>query len=352
MRLNRKKAVEFSFFQIFCGQKTGCKADSATVDAKGFWQLNKTPKLYSAIDEMLNIALLSRGPGLYSTQSLFRAARKRGHYVRIIDHGLCNLVIEQGIPQVIYEGTRLIGMDALIPRIGASVTDYGAAIIRQFELMGVYTATPSEALIMARDKLKCLQILSANHIAVPKTVMAGSPETLPAVMNLLGGAPLVVKMLESTHGVGVVLAESRNTAISIVEAFTKLGEPVILQEFIEEAAGADIRAFVVGKRVVASMLRQAMAGEFRSNLHRGASASIVELTPEEEKIVLESARLMNLDIAGVDILRSKRGPLVMEVNASPGLEGIETATKVDVSGAIIENLERGVEKFTKRQKWQ
>jgi len=301
---------------------------------------------------MLNIALLSRGPSLYSTQSLFRAARLRGHYVRVVDHGQCSLVVEQGIPQVVYEGTRLVGMDALIPRIGASVTDYGAAIIRQFELMGVYTATRSESLIMARDKLKCLQILSANGIAVPKTVMASNPEMLPRLLNMLGDGPVVVKMLESTHGVGVVLAESRNTAISVVEAFTKLGQPVILQEYIEEASGADVRAFVVGKRVVASMLRQAQEGEFRSNLHRGATATIVELSPDEEKTVLNAARLMNLEIAGVDILRSKRGPLVMEVNASPGLEGIETTTHVDIAGAIIENLERGVERFTNRQKWQ
>ncbi|MCU0347541.1 MAG: 30S ribosomal protein S6--L-glutamate ligase [Saprospiraceae bacterium] len=301
---------------------------------------------------MLNIALLSRGPGLYSTQSLFRAARKRGHYVRVVDHGQCHLVIEKGLPQVIYEGSRLVGMDAVIPRIGASVTDYGAAVIRQFELMDIYTSTRSEALIMARDKLKCLQILSAGGIDVPRTAIAGSPEAVPRLIDLLGGAPIVVKLLESTHGVGVVLAESRNTAISVVEAFTKLGQPVLLQEFIEEAAGADIRAFVVGKRVVASMLRQAQEGEFRSNLHRGATANVEPLTPQEEKTVLDAARLMNLDIAGVDILRSKRGPLVMEVNASPGLEGIETTTGVDIAGAIIENLERGVEKFVGRRKWQ
>ncbi|MBI1224804.1 MAG: 30S ribosomal protein S6--L-glutamate ligase [Bacteroidetes bacterium] len=299
---------------------------------------------------MLNIALLSRGPSLYSTQSLFRAARNRGHYVRIIDHGQISLLIEQGVPQVVYEGGKLVGMDAVIPRIGASVTDYGAAIIRQFELMEVYTATRSEALIMARDKLKCLQILSASGISVPKTVIAGVPEALPRLIDMLGGTPVVVKMLESTHGVGVVLAESRNTAVSIVEAFTKLGQPVILQEYIQEAAGADVRAFVVGKRVVASMLRQAQAGEFRSNLHRGASATLTELSPEEEQTVLQAARLMNLEIAGVDILRSNRGPLVMEVNASPGLEGIETTTKVDIAGAIIENLERGVEKYAGRRK--
>lgn len=294
---------------------------------------------------MLNIAILSRGPGLYSTQSLFRAARRRGHYVRIIDHGLCCIAIEQGLPQVVYEGTRLVGMDAVIPRIGASVTDYGAAVIRQFELMDIYTSTPSEALIMARDKLKCLQILSANGIDVPRTMMAGTPETVPLLIDLLGGAPVVVKLLESTHGNGVILAESRNMAVSIVDAFMKMGQPVLLQEFIEEAAGADIRAFVVGKKVVASMRRQAQAGEFRSNLHLGARASIEPLSPMEEQIVLEAARLMNLEIAGVDLLRSERGPLVMEVNASPGLEGIESTTKVDIAGAIIDNIERSIQVF-------
>lgn len=291
---------------------------------------------------MFNIAILSRGPGLYSTQSLFRAARFRGHYVRVIDHGQCNIVIEQGMPQVMYEGSRLIGMDAVVPRIGTSATDYGAAVIRQFELMGVYTATRSEALIMARDKLKCLQKLSAEGIDVPRTVIAGMPEAVPRLIDHLGGCPIVVKMLESTHGIGVLLAESRSAAVSMVEAFSKLGQAVILQEYIEEAGGADVRAFVVGKKVVAAMVRQAADGEFRSNLHRGATATVTRLSKLEEKIVLKSARLMGLDIAGVDLLRSSRGPLVMEVNASPGLEGIETTTGVDVAGAIIENVEAGL----------
>jgi ribosomal protein S6--L-glutamate ligase len=291
---------------------------------------------------MLNIAILSRGAGLYSTQSLFRAARMRGHYVRIIDHKRCNIVIEKGLPQIIYEGERLVGMDAVIPRIGTSVTDYGAAVIRQFELMGIHTATKSEALIIARDKLKCLQKLSASGINVPKTFIAGSVEDTPELIDRLSGIPVVIKLLESTHGVGVILAESRNAAISIVEAFSKFNQPVILQEFIAEAGGADIRAFVVGKKVVAAMRRQAEQGEFRSNLHRGASSTPIDLTSKEIEIVLHAARLMDLEIAGVDLLRSDRGPLVMEVNASPGLEGIETTTGVDVAGAIIENLVRGI----------
>ena len=300
---------------------------------------------------MLNIAILSRGATLYSTQSLFRAARNRGHYVRVIDHQRCSIVIEHAVPQVIYEGGRLVGMNALIPRIGASVTDYGAAVIRQFELMGVYTATRSEALIMARDKLKCLQVLSAEGIDVPRTFICGMPEEVPALLDMMGGTPIVIKLLESTHGVGVILAETRSSAVSIVEAFSKLDQPVLLQEFIREAEGADIRAFVVGRQVVASMLRQAAEGEFRSNLHRGAEATPVELTELEEKTVLKAARLMGLDIAGVDILRSKRGPLVMEVNASPGLEGIENTTGVDIAGTIIQHIERGVERFSKSKKW-
>lgn len=300
---------------------------------------------------MLNIAILSRGAGLYSTQSLFRAARNRGHYVRVIDHQRCHIAIERGLPQVIYEGTRLIGMDALIPRIGASVTDYGAAIIRQFELMGIFTATRSEALIMARDKLKCLQKISAAGLDVPKTFMAGAMEDVPSLIDRFSGTPVVIKLLESTHGVGVILAESRQTAISVVESFFKLNQPVILQEYIAESGGADIRAFVVGKNVVAAMERQALEGEFRSNLHRGATSSITKLTPREKDIVLQAARLMGLDIAGVDLLRSNRGPLIMEVNASPGLEGIEGTTGVNIADAIIENVEWGVQRFNKNRKW-
>lgn len=298
---------------------------------------------------MLNIAILSRGAGLYSTQSLFRAARIRGNYVRIIDHKHCNLVIEKGRPQIVYEGEKLVGVDAVIPRIGASITDYGAAVIRQFELMGVYTATRSEALIIARDKLKCLQKLSASGIDVPQTFIAGSIEDLPAMIDQFSGVPVVIKLLESTHGVGVILAQSRSTAISIVEAFAKMNQAVILQEYIKEAGGADIRAFVVGKKVVAAMKRQAQEGEFRSNLHRGATSSIEQLTVKETEIVLSAARMMGLDYAGVDILRSARGPLIMEINASPGLEGIETTTGIDIAGAIIESVVNGVNKKLKKK---
>ena len=298
---------------------------------------------------MLNVAILSRGAGLYSTQSLFRAFRSREHYVRVIDHLRCNLVIEQGQPQVLYEGVPLLGMDVVVPRIGASATDYGVAVIRQFEQMGIYTATRSEALVLARDKLKCLQKLAAEGIAVPKTFAAGVIEDVPFILSKMDGMPIVIKLLESTHGVGVILAESTGAAIAMAEAFFKLNQPVLFQEFIAESNGADIRAFVVGKKVVASMKRQAPEGEFRSNLHRGAEPSVEELTEEEEAICVKSARLLGLNIAGVDLLRSNRGSLVMEVNASPGLEGIETTTGIDIAGDIAQHVEAGVAKFLNRK---
>jgi ribosomal protein S6--L-glutamate ligase len=252
-------------------------------------------------------------------------------------------------PCLVYEGLLLSGMDAVIPRIGASVTDYGAAIIRQLELTGYYTLTSSEALLRARDKLKCLQVLSANGIPIPQTFIAGSPEDLrDMVERLQGSGPVIIKLLESTHGVGVILAESRISALALAETFFKLNQPVILQEFIEEAAGSDVRAFVIGGAVVAAMRRQAPLGEFRSNLHRGASAEPVELSRSEEQLVLQSARLMGLEVAGVDLLRSRRGPLVMEVNASPGLEGIEACSGMDIADKIISHLEAGYQSFSKK----
>lgn len=298
---------------------------------------------------MLNVAILSRGAGLYSTQSLFRAFRSREHYVRVIDHLRCCLVIEQGTPKLLYEGIPLLGMDVVVPRIGASATDYGVAVIRQIEQMDIYTATRSEALVLARDKLKCLQKLAAEGVAVPKTFAAGVIGDVPFILEKMGGAPVVIKLLESTHGVGVVLAESTGTAVAMAEAFFKLNQPVLFQEFIAESNGADIRAFVVGKKVVAAMKRQAAEGEFRSNLHRGAEPSVEELTEEEEATAVKAARLLNLSIAGVDLLRSNRGSLVMEVNASPGLEGIETTTGVDVAGEIAQYVEASFAKFQSRK---
>ena len=299
----------------------------------------------------MNIAILSRSSNLYSTNSLIKAAQKRDHFVEVIDHTNCNLWSEKKRPGVLFEGERLKSIDAIIPRIGASVTAHGAAVVRQFELMKVVTTTRSEALLEARDKFRCLQSLSANGIDIPRTFLVGNPVELPWMLEILG-FPMIIKLLESTHGTGVILAENQQNAISIIEAFHSRKEKILLQEFIAESSGEDIRAFVVGKEVVASMRRSAQKGEFRSNLHRGATAMPVPLTEEEEKMVLHCVKLMGLSVAGVDFLRSERGPLVLEVNVSPGLEGIETFTKIDVAGKIIELVERKVKKAKSLRNYQ
>lgn len=303
----------------------------------------------------MHISILSRAFNLYSTQSLYRAGFRRGHKMEVIDHQRCNLIIEKNLPQVYFEGRRINDVDAIIPRVGASVTSYGATVIKQFELMNVFTSTRSDALLQSRDKLRSLQKLSTSDIGVPKTIIVNNLEDLPQLIRTLGPPPFVIKLLEGTHGAGVILAESTNAAISIVEAFHKINQKVLVQEFIEEASGADIRAIVVGGKVVATMKRQAPKGEFRSNLHRGATAIPIILTEEEEKIVKKSARLMGLDVAGVDLLQSKRGPLIMEVNASPGLEGIEATTRVDVAGEIIDFVVQKVKKisaYQREQRWK
>lgn len=303
----------------------------------------------------MKIIILSRGVQLYSTQSLVQAAQKRGHQVEVIDHTKCDLVMERHLPQIYYQGKRLHSIDAVIPRIGASVTLQGAAVIKQFEMMKVFTAARSEALLLSRDKLKCLQNLAEAGLYIPKTVFVNSTENLDLLIKSVNGFPVIIKMVESTHGTGVIIAESPNAAKSILETFIKLKERVLLQEFIAESEGADYRALVVGNKIVGAMKRQAKAGEFRSNLHRGASSKIVYLTKEEEDLALRAVRVMGLHIAGVDLLRSNRGPLVMEVNASPGLEGIETTTQVDIAGEIIDfvhkNYKRERKSFTyKRQR--
>ncbi len=290
----------------------------------------------------MNIAILSRGPELYSTQSLYRAGARRGHRMMIIDHTRCNLVIGQGRPQIIYEEAPLRRLDAIIPRIGSSVTLQGASVINQFELMGVFTPAPAQALLQARDKLRCLQQLAARGLDVPRTAFISEGEDLVPLIESVGGLPVVIKLLESTHGIGVLLAETYRSAASTVEAFQRLRERVLVQEFIREAGGADIRALVVAGEVVAAMKRQAREGEFRSNLHRGGSASPEALTEAETEAVTTAVQAMGLDIAGVDLLRSRRGPLIMEVNASPGLEGIETITGVSVADRIIRYLEQSV----------
>jgi len=287
---------------------------------------------------MMKIGILSRRASLYSTSRLRDAARERGHEVRIVDPLRCYMDITAKRPKVMYGGAAL-DFDAVVPRIGASVTFYGTAVVRQFEMMGVFTAAESQAISRSRDKLRSLQLLSREGIGLPVTGFARSPKDVDGVIDLVGGAPLIIKLLEGTQGMGVVLAETRKAAESVIGAFRQLDTNILVQEFIEEAGGSDLRAFVVGGRVVASMERHAAPGEFRSNLHRGGSANPVKLTTKERNTAIRAARVMGLNVAGVDMLRSERGPVVMEVNSSPGLEGIETATQVDVAGEIIEFIE-------------
>ncbi len=292
----------------------------------------------------MNIAILSRDSKLYSTRRLKEAGEARGHKVEIIDHMKCILVIEKKSPMVWYNGRKLDYFDAVIPRIGASVTFYGAAVVRQFEMMKVFTAVESQALIRSRDKLRSMQILSRAGIGLPKTIFMDYSRDTEGAVEAVGGAPVVIKLLEGTQGLGVVLAENQKAAQSVIEAFHGLKARIIIQEFIKEAKGSDIRAFIVDGEVVGAMKRQARDGEFRSNLHRGGQASVVKLSRQEKSTAITVARKMGLGVAGVDMLPSKRGPLVIEVNSSPGLEGIEGATKVDVAGKIIQFLERNAGK--------
>lgn len=290
----------------------------------------------------MKIVILSRDHNLYSTQRLVEAGEKKGHEMVILDHSKCDLVIEKKRPGIIYKGHMVEDVDAVIPRIGASVTFYGTAVVRQFEMMKVFTAIESQALVRSRDKLRSLQILSRAGLGLPKTVFTNYSRNVKDIVKSVGGAPLVIKLLEGTQGLGVVLAENDNAAESVIEAFNGLKARVIVQEYISEAKGADIRAFVVDGVVVGAMKRQAKKGEFRSNLHRGGTASIIELTEEEENAALKAARVMGLGIAGVDMLQSNHGPLILEVNSSPGLEGIEAATGKDIANSIIRYVERNV----------
>lgn len=292
----------------------------------------------------MKIAILSTEPSLYSTKKLLEAGEKRGHEVHIIDYLRCYMNITSHKPKVIYKGEPLEGFDAVIPRIGASKTFYGTAVVRQFEMMGVFTANPSQAISRSRDKLRCLQLLARDGIGLPVTGFAHSTKDIDGLINIVGGAPLVIKLLEGTQGIGVVLAETYQAAKSVIEAFRGLDANILVQEFIKEAHGADLRCFIVGERVIAAMKRQGAEGEFRSNLHRGGTAEKIKLSPEERTTAIRSAKAMGLRVAGVDLLRSNHGPVVMEVNSSPGLEGIEAATGVDVSGKIIEFLEKNAEK--------
>ncbi|WP_136808230.1 30S ribosomal protein S6--L-glutamate ligase [Desulfosediminicola flagellatus] len=288
----------------------------------------------------MKIGILSRNKDLYSTKRLVEAGHERGHEVRVIDTLRCYMTIASQRPTIHYKGEELTGYDAIIPRIGASVTFYGTAVVRQFEMMGVYSLNESVAISRSRDKLRSLQLLARKGIGLPVTGFAHSTMYTQDLINQVGGAPLVVKLLEGTQGIGVVLAETQNAAESIIEAFRGLKVQILVQEFIKEAGGADLRCLVVGDKVIAAMKRQGAEGEFRSNLHRGGKSSIVKLTPEERSTAVRSAKIMGLSIAGVDILRSNHGPVVMEVNSSPGLEGIEKSTNKDVAGGIIEYIEK------------
>ncbi|MGR9053725.1 MAG: 30S ribosomal protein S6--L-glutamate ligase [Gammaproteobacteria bacterium] len=296
----------------------------------------------------MKIALLSRNSKLYSTRRLVEAAQTRGHEIQVIDVLRCYMEITSNKPGIHYKGAVLKGFDAVIPRIGASVTFYGTAVLRQFEMMGTYPLNESVAITRARDKLRSLQLLSRKGIGLPVTGFAHKPDDVDDLIKMVGGAPLVIKLLEGTQGIGVVLAETEKAAESVIEAFMGLKANILVQEFIKEAEGADIRCFVIGDKVVAAMKRQGQEGEFRSNLHRGGTASLIRITPEERSIAVRAARTMGLNVAGVDILRSNHGSVVMEVNSSPGLEGIETATGRDIAGMIVEFIEKdGLNKSTR-----
>lgn len=290
----------------------------------------------------MKIAVLSRNPNLYSTKRLVEAGMQRGHEMIVLDTLKCNIVIEQKNPHVIYNNEILEGIDAIIPRIGASVTFYGAAVIRQFEMMHTFSAVESQAMVRSRDKLRSLQLLSRAGLGLPKTAFMNFSKDSELLLKEVGGAPVIVKLLEGTQGLGVVLAETKKAAMSVIEAFNGLKARVIVQEFIAESKGADVRAFVVDGKVVGAMKRQGKEGEFRSNLHRGGKATLIKLSAAEKKAAIDAAKAMGLSIAGVDLLQSNRGPLILEVNSSPGLEGIEKATQIDISSKIIEFIENGV----------
>ena len=288
----------------------------------------------------MHLAILSRNANLYSTRRLIEAAELQGHSVRVVDTLRCYMNVTTSKPSIHYRGTELEEFDAVIPRIGASVTFYGTAVLRQFEMMGVYTLNESVAITRSRDKLRSLQLLSRKGIGLPITGFAHSPDDIPDLIRMVGGAPLVIKLLEGTQGIGVVLAETEKAAESVIQAFMGLKANIMVQEYIQEAGGADIRCFVIGDKVVAAMKRQAEAGEFRSNLHRGGSAELIKITPQERATATRAAKAMGLNVCGVDLLRSNHGPVVMEVNSSPGLEGIEAATSKDIAGQIIEYIAR------------
>ena len=288
----------------------------------------------------MKIALLSRNPNLYSTKRLIEAAEARGHDVQRLDVLRCYMNITTNRPSIHFKGESFLRFDAVIPRIGASVTFYGTAVLRQLEMMGVYPLNESVAISRSRDKLRAMQLLSRKGIGLPITGFANKPDDIKDLIKMVGGAPLVIKLLQGTQGIGVVLAETQKAAESVIESFLGLKASVLVQEYIGECGGTDIRCFVIGDKVVAAMERKSVDGDFRSNIHRGGSASLIKITPDERSTAVRAAKTMGLNVCGVDVLRSNRGPLVLEVNSSPGLQGIEEATQKDVASMIIEFIEK------------
>ena len=288
----------------------------------------------------MKIVILSRNPHCYSTKRLVESGQKRGHEILVLDHTKCVLVIEKNKPHIIYREEEVKGVSAVIPRIGASVTFYGAAVVRQFEMMKIFTAVESQALVRSRDKLRSLQLLARAGIGMPKTAFASTTKYVNNLIEQAGGVPCVIKLLEGTQGIGVILADTHASAKSVIEAFLDMKVNLLVQEFVKESNSADLRVFVVDGQIVGAMKRQRIEGEFRSNLHRGGNATAIQLSAEEKSTAIRSAKKLGLGIAGVDMLQSNRGPLVMEVNSSPGLQGIECATKEDIAGKIIEYVER------------
>lgn len=297
----------------------------------------------------MNIYILSISPRIYSTNRLYHEGAKRGHNIRIVDHTRCSVILgDEGKPQIYLSSENITdGVDAIIPRIGTSVTRHGAAIVKQFEMNGTFTTAKSLGILRSRNKLRTMQILARKRIPIPKTLFAKNPENIEEQIKLLGGAPIIIKLQEGTQGLGVMLAESKKSAKSIIESLYNMNVNIIMQEFIEEANGNDIRVYIVGNKIVAAMQRSSNDEDFRSNVHRGGSTHTVELTDYERKIAIHTAKVLGLPVCGVDIIRSKRGPLVIEANSSAGLEGIESHTKVNIAGEIIKYLEKNVRKFGK-----
>lgn len=290
----------------------------------------------------MRIGILSRNPNIYSTHRLVKAALSRGHQPRVIDPLRCYMNITSSKPMVHFRDEALDDFNVIIPRIGASITYYGSAVLRQFEMMGVYSLNESTSITRSRDKLRCLQILSRSGIGLPVTSYAHSTKMTEKLIKMVGGAPCVIKLIEGTQGKGVILADTNKAAESVIDGFRQMKAHFLVQEFIKESNGCDIRAFVIGDRVVASMMRRAKEGEFRSNLHRGGTAIQVDITDEEARVAVNAAKALGLNVAGVDLLRSSRGPLVLEVNSSPGLQGIETSTGLDIAGMIIQYIEENI----------